>query len=273
MKKMNCEVFSMDIKKVRIGFIGFGNMGQAMAKGWLKKGEIKPSQICASARNFEKLKLNCQKTGVRPFETSNLVVENADVIILAVKPNQVKEVIEPIKNLLSRKIIISVAAGLTYEDLKDSLIEGTQLLCTIPNTPVSVSEGIIIAEKHHSIAKEYQRTLTELLFQLGRVEVVETEHLSIAGTLAGCGPAFASMFIEALTDGAVKYGLPREEAYRLASQMMIGTGKMQLESNAHPGVMKDAITSPGGTTIKGVAALEQNGFRGSIISALDAIEG
>ncbi len=97
--------------------------------------------------------------------------------------------------------------------------------------------------------------------------------MSVAGTLAGCGPAFAAMFIEALADGAVKYGLSRADAYRLASQMLAGTGKMQLKTNEHPGVMKDAVTSPGGTTIKGVAALEENGFRNAIIKAMDAIEG
>ncbi len=104
------------------------------------------------------------------------------------------------------------------------------------------------------------------------VEVVDARHLGIAGTLSGCGPAFTAMFIEALSDGAVLHGLPRELSYQLASQMVVGTGKLQISTKRHPGAMKDAVCSPGGTTIKGVTALEQKGFRSAVIGAIDAIE-
>lgn len=267
------EVEYMDSKTAKIGFIGFGNMGQAMAQGWINEGDLEPSRFSASARNFEKLKENCSQLGVQPFETSAEVVEHSDILVLAVKPYQIKDLVEPLKEALHDKIIISVAAGYAYKMLKELFLEGTSLISTIPNTPVSIGEGIVVAEQNHSLSLEEEKIVTALLEKLGVVEFIETDQLSIAGTLAGCGPAFASMFIEALADGAVKYGLPRKEAYRLASQMLAGTGKLQLETDQHPGAMKDAVTSPGGTTIKGVAALEENGFRNAVIQALDAIEG
>ena len=263
----------MAIKKIKIGIIGFGNMGQAMAQGWINSNKIKSQQILTNARNIEKLTMNSKKIGAVPYQDINQLVSDADVIVLAVKPYQIQTVIEPIKESLQSKIIISVAAGVNYVDFKNMVLEGTSHISTVPNTPVSIGEGITIAESTHSLSTEEESLVTELLSLLGIVEFVETNQLSIAGTLAGCGPAFASMFIEALADGAVKYGLPRAEAYRLASQMLVGTGKMQLRTNEHPGVIKDAVASPGGTTIKGITELEQKGFRGAVISAIDAIEG
>lgn len=263
----------MDIKKLKIGIIGFGNMGQAMAQGWINSNKIKPQQILTNARNIEKLTMNSKKIGAVPYQDIYQLVSDADVIVLAVKPYQIQTVMEPIKEFLQSKIIISVAAGVNYVDFKNMILEGTSHISTVPNTPVSIGEGITVVEKTHSLSNEEENIVIELLSLLGIVEFVETDQLSIAGTLAGCGPAFASMFIEALADGAVKYGLPRAEAYRLASQMLVGTGKMQLKTNNHPGSMKDAVASPGGTTIKGITELEQKGFRGAVISAIDAIEG
>ena len=263
----------MDINHVKIGIIGFGNMGQAMAQGWIGSKKVKPVQILTNGRNIEKLTRNSEKIGAIPYEDVNQLVADADIIVMAVKPYQIQTVIEPIKKLLQSKIILNVAAGVNYVDLKNIILKGTSHISLVPNTPVSIGEGITIAESTHSLSTEEEHLVTELLSLLGIVEFVETNQLSVAGTLAGCGPAFASMFIEALADGAVKYGLTRAEAYRLASQMLVGTGKMQLVTNEHPGVMKDAVSSPGGTTIKGITALEQNGCRGAVISAIDAIEG
>lgn len=263
----------MDIKQLKIGIIGFGNMGQAMAQGWVDSTKVKPEQILTNARNIEKLTVNSEKIGAVPYENVNQLVSDADIIVLAVKPFQIQAVVKSLQEALQSKIIISVAAGVNFVDYQSMVLEGTSHISTVPNTPVSIREGITIAEKTHSLSNDEEALVTELLSLLGIVEFVGTNQLSIAGTLAGCGPAFASMFIEALADGAVKYGLTRDEAYRLASQMLVGTGKMQLKTNEHPGAMKDAVASPGGTTIKGVTELEQKGFRGAVISALDAIEG
>lgn len=263
----------MSIQNLKVGIIGFGNMGQAMANGWVQSGKIKPENILTTARNIEKLKMNSKAIGVNPYEQVEALVDDADIIVLAVKPYQIETVTKPIKNKLQNKVIISVAAGVNHADFQKLLLDGTMHVSTIPNTPVSIGEGITIIEKTHTLSETSEALVSELLSLLGTVEFVETEQLSIAGTLAGCGPAFASMFIEALADGAVKYGLAREEAYRLASQMIAGTGKLHLATGKHPGEMKDAVSSPGGTTIKGITELEQKGFRGAVISAIDAIEG
>lgn len=263
----------MNINNMKIGIVGFGNMGQAMAKGWVEKGGIPANHISASARDYNKLKNNCEKIGIKAVHSSLEMVKASDVIVLAVKPYQIEAVVAPLIDELQRKIIISVAAGYTNEMYQGILLDNTAVLCTIPNTPVTIGEGIVVAENNHSLSDNDLNEITVLLEKLGRVEFVETSQLDIAGTIAGCGPAFASLFIEALGDAAVKYGLSRKEAYQLASQMLVGTGKMHLETGEHPGAMKDAVTSPGGTTIKGVSALEANGFRSAVISAIDAIEG
>lgn len=263
----------MDLTNVNVGFIGFGNMAQALAEGWIKTGALQPGQLYASARSLEKLKRNTDALGIHVCDTTKEAAEQADVIILAVKPYQIEDVVAPIKELLQEKIVVSVAVNYPFAQFEKIFLSGTSHLSTIPNTPVSIGEGITIFENTHSLSEEEYRLVDSLFSAVGLVQPVETEQLGIAGTLAGCGPAFASMFLEALADGAVKHGLSRQAAYQLASQMIAGTGKLQLETGAHPGAMKDAVTSPGGTTIKGVSALEKNGFRGTVIDALDAIEG
>lgn len=262
----------MKDENIKIGFVGYGNMGQAMATGWVTKGAINPKNIYASARDFKKLQGNCAQIGIQAVESSERLVQEVDLVILAVKPYQIEAVVTPIKEILQDKIILSVAAGFTYAMFEKILLKGTAHISSIPNTPVSIGEGITIIEEKHSLSKQEFEILNHLLEKLGFVQKIETAQLDTAATLAGCGPAFASLFIEALADGAVKYGLSRQDAYQLASQMITGTGKMQLETKEHPGVLKDQVTSPGGTTIKGVAALEENKFRHAVIAAFDAIE-
>lgn len=263
----------MTLDKIKIGFLGFGNMAQAMAQGWIRPGNLKPDSLYATARNLEKLRNNTEALGIHAVDSTKEMIQEVDIVVLAVKPYQIQSVVEPIKDLLKDKIIFSVAANFTFDMFQEFLSDEYSHVSSVPNTPVSIGEGIIVVEEKHSLSNKEWKTLEEALQMLGLVQKVPTDQLSIAGTLAGCGPAFASLFLEALADGAVKYGLSRAGAYTLASQMMSGTGKMYLETNEHPGVMKDKVTSPGGTTIKGVAALEEHGFRNAVIQAFDAIEG
>lgn len=263
----------MTLDKIKIGFLGFGNMAQAMAQGWIRPGNLKPDSLYATARNLEKLRNNTEALGIHAVDSTKEMIQEVDIVVLAVKPYQIQSVVEPVKDLLKNKIIFSVAANVAFEMFQEFLSEDHSHISSVPNTPVSIGEGIIVVEEKHSLSNKEWKTLEEALQMLGLVQKVPTDQLSIAGTLAGCGPAFASLFLEALADGAVKYGLSRADAYTLASQMMSGTGKMYLETNEHPGVMKDKVTSPGGTTIKGVAALEEHGFRNAVIQAFDAIEG
>lgn len=262
----------LDAKNVKIGFIGFGNMAQAMAAGLLLRQAVQPGQLYACAKNWEKLRGNTEPRGMHPCRDAAELVNSCDLVVVAVKPYLVADVLAPVKEQLAGKIVVSVAAGKPFAAYEEILAPGTHHLSTVPNTPISVGEGVIACESRHSLSEEEWALFCDIFGKAALIVPVDTAQLSIAGTLAGCGPAFAAMFIEALADGAVKQGLPRALAYQLASQMVVGTGKLQLATGAHPGAMKDAVCSPGGTTIVGVAALERRGFRGAVIDAIDEIE-
>lgn len=257
---------------MKIGFIGFGNMAQALAEGFIRCGAAQADEIGACARDGAKLRRNTEPRGFRAFDDAAAVADFADMVIVAVKPHQVEQVLAPVRKRLSRKIVVSVAAGWTFEGYETILEPGTAHLSTVPNTPVAVCEGIFVCERRHSLDDAQWQRVEALLSHVGLVLQVDTSLLGIAGTVCGCGPAFVCLFIEALADAAVKYGIPRTEAYRMTSQMLVGTGKLQLASGCHPGAMKDAVCSPGGTTIVGVAELERKRFRGAVIDAVDAIE-
>ncbi|WP_195460196.1 pyrroline-5-carboxylate reductase [Alistipes sp. D31t1_170403_E11] len=257
---------------MHIGFIGFGNMAQAMAGGFVRSGAVQPGDIGACARDRAKLQRNTEPQGFRAFDDVAAVAGFADVVIVAVKPYQVEAVLAPVKDLLAGKIVVSVAAGVTFDDYERILAPGTRHLSTIPNTPVSVCEGIVVCERRHSLSDAEWQEVKALLSKIGLVLQMDTALLNISSAVCGCGPAFVAMFIEALGDAGVKHGIPRADAYRMASQMIVGTGKLQLATGLHPGAMKDAVCSPGGTTIVGVAELERKGFRGAVIDAVDAIQ-
>lgn len=252
----------------KIGFIGYGNMAQAIAAGLVLNKVIKPSNIFANAKHYDKLCKNAKKLKINPVKNLSDLVLKVDCVIVAVKPQQVKEIILPLKN----KVIISVAAGLQYNFYQEILLKNTAHISTIPNIAISVGQGIIICENKHSLLNKQLKQFKSIFSKIALVEFVETSQFSVAGTLSGCSPAFTAIYLEALADGVVKYGLPRSKAYKIASKMIIGTGKIYLENEVHPGIIKDSICSPGGSTIKGVAALEENGFRGSIIKAIESIE-
>lgn len=260
-----------DINNVKIAFIGFGNMASAMADGWIRSGKLRPEQLGASSRRFDVLKAKTEARGMRAFEDNRAAALWADVVVIAVKPYLVREVTAPIADVLAGKTVLSVAVNLLFEDYEKILAPGTHHLSTLPNTPVAVNEGIVVCEARHSLSDEESTLAHELFNLLGLAVDVDAKAMPAAGTVSGCGPAFAAMFIEALADGAVRHGVPRAAAYQLASQMLAGTAKLQLATGAHPGVMKDAVCSPGGTTIVGVAALERRGFRSAVMDSIDAI--
>ena len=262
----------MDARDVRIGFMGFGNMASAMADGWIASGAIAGDRMCACAGRYDALVERCDRRGMRAMRTAAEVAAAADVLVVAVKPYMIEGVLGPIAGALAGKVVLSVAAGwdcAAYE----RVIPGTRHLSTVPNTPVAINEGVIACEKASTLTDDDRTLLFELLALLGKAVEVETRLLSVAGTVGGCAPAFVAMVIEALGDAAVKHGIPRATAYEIVSQMMVGTARLQLETGQHPGAMKDAVCSPGGTTIKGVAELERCGMRSAFISAIDAIEG
>lgn len=261
------------IENIKIGFIGFGNMAQAIVTGLLDKQVIPSENLYACAKNMEKLKRNTDARGMNACKNARELVEKSDMVIIAVKPYMIPEVMEPLMDDLEGKIVVSLAAGYSFEKYEKIFKANTHHISTIPNTPVSIGEGIIVCENRHSLTEEEVRIFESIFSEIAILPFVDTKLLSVAGTVSGCGPAFVSMFLEALGDAGVKHGLPRDLAYRLAGQMIAGTGKMQVTTGTHPAVMKDAVCSPGGTTIRGVAALEKAGMRSAIIEAIDAIEG
>ena len=253
---------------MKVGFIGFGNMAQALAAGLAASGALQPGQIGACARDRAKLHRNTEPHGFLAFDDAAGVAGFADVVVVAVKPYQVEAVLAPVKGMLAGKVVVSVAAGMTFDRYEEILAPGTHHLSTIPNTPVAVCEGIVVCERRHSLSEAEWQSVQALLSHVGLVVTVDTAQLGIAGTVCGCGPAFVAMFIEALADGGVACGLPRAKAQEYAAQMVLGSAKLVLESGKHPGALKDAVCSPGGSTIQGVRVLEEHGLRGAVMDAV-----
>lgn len=262
----------MDVHDVKIGFIGFGNMAQAMADGWIASGAVPAGHLYACAGHYDALTARTAARGMQACRDAAELAAAVDVVVVAIKPHLIEEVLVPLAARLQQIPFISVAAGwdcAAYE----RLLPGTRHLSTIPNTPVSIGEGVIACERTTTLGSEEAALAHDLLGLLGTTVEVETRLLSVAGTVGGCSPAFIAMVIEALGDAAVKHGIPRATAYEMVSQMVAGTAKLQLKTGQHPAAMKDAVCSPGGTTIKGVAELERCGLRSAFIRAIDAIEG
>ena len=252
-----------------LGFIGCGNMAQAMMKGIIAKGIFAPDQIIASRRN-EKALLEVQsELGIQTTTDNREVAEKADIIILAVKPFQFADVIDQIKDLVTTdKLVISIAAGQTIANIEALFGKEVRLVRTMPNTPALVMEGATGMCFNKQIREEDKKTAVELFESFGVVAVVAESMIDIVIGVSGSSPAYVFMFIEAMADGGVRLGLPRDVAYRLASQTLIGAGMMQKETQLHPGILKDQVCSPGGITIKGVETLEENGFRNAVLKAI-----
>lgn len=261
-----------ELETTRIGFIGFGNMASAMADGLIRSGRVPAENLFACAKDFERLQARTDARGMHACRDAAELAGSVDLLVIAIKPHLIEGVLPGISAELADTPFISVAAG--WDSARyEALVPGTRHLSTVPNTPVSICEGVIACESTDTLAAEEAELADELLGCLGSVVKVESSLLSVAGTVGGCGPAFIAMVIEALGDAAVKHGIPRASAYEMVSQMVAGTAKLQLETGAHPGAMKDAVCSPGGTTIRGVAELEAAGLRSAFIRAIDAIEG
>lgn len=256
---------------MKIGFLGMGNMAQAIAAGFIYSGKIDGTDVYAYAPNQEKLKANASKIGFIPAPTPKAMVQSAEVIIIACKPYQIKEALEEIRESLIGKTIVSVAAGWVFDSFYEILGDEVKIQCIMPNTPSMVGEGVLLFERKNSLDDAVRVEIRDMFGCLGIVEDIPTNLMGIGGAISGCGPAFMDMIIESYADAAVKYGIPRPLAYKLVSQTMLGSAKLQLQSGTHPGALKDAVCSPNGTTICGVAALEKAGLRSACIESIDAI--
>ena len=251
------------------GFIGTGNMGGALARA--VSNACDKGQILLANRNIQKAKEIADEIGAKTSD--NTAIANlCKYIFLGVKPQMIKDVLEEIKpTLLARKgqgVIVSMAAGVSTESICDMLGFNAPVIRIMPNTPVSVGKGIVLCCKNKWVSDEdFDRVCNALKFS-GYVDKLDEKLIDGATAVAGCGPAFAYMFIEALADGGVSCGLPREKAIEYAAKMLEGSAYLASESNCHTAYLKDCVCSPGGSTIQGVIALEEGSFRASVIDAV-----
>lgn len=255
----------------RIGFIGMGNMGRAIAQGFARSGMVAPAQLYAYAPHQDRLAQSARAIGFTPCASLAELAASSDVCILCCKPYQIEEVLQVLGEALAGKALLCVAAGWSFARFAPLLGSDVRVQCIMPNTPAMVGEGVLLFEQENSLAPAERAQLMELFGSLGLVHELPARLMGIGGTITGCGPAFVDLFLEAFADAAVKYGIPRAEAYALVSQMVLGSAKLQLETAQHPGVLKDAVCSPGGTTIKGVCALERAGLRAACMDAVDTV--
>ncbi|MCQ2596735.1 MAG: pyrroline-5-carboxylate reductase [Treponema sp.] len=263
----------------KLGFIGMGNMAQALAGGFLKSGLVASENVFAYAPNYEKLCKNAEKIGFNACKTLNDVVSACDTLIMACKPYQIEGVLKEIRGSLMGKTLVSVAAGWDYAkyaavlSIEPSPVTGEycRFQFVMPNTPALVGEGVLLFEEKNSLDEAEKAEIIKLFEATGTVAFLPSNLMGIGGAVTGCGPAFVDLFMEAYADAAVKYGIPRPTAYKLISQMVLGSAKLQKDTGEHPGVLKDNVCSPNGTTIRGVATLEEKGFRNACIKSIDAI--
>ena len=249
----------------KIGFIGMGNMASAIAGGIIKSNFIEGNRVYAFDIDQEKLMKMNHEFNLISCESEIDLVEKVDLVVLAIKPNIVDEVIVKIKDKLDDKAVISIVAGYDNEKFNQLLLPSTRHLSVMPNTPALVLKGMTLLEKENSLTVTELEFVVEMFSSIGEVLILPSYQMKAGGSISGCGPAFVYMFIEAMADGGVSLGLPRDVAYKLASQTLIGSGMMQKETAMHPGILKDQVCSPGGITIKGVEALEENGDRKSVV--------
>jgi pyrroline-5-carboxylate reductase len=263
----------------KIGFIGMGNMAKAMAIGFIRSGKLAASDMGAFAPNQEKLAKNAAEVGFKPYADIESLIDDYDVIIMACKPYQIESVLAQqtpkgtVRDLLAGKVLLSVAISWDLAKYVPLVDPSTRVQYILPNTPAQVCEGVFIVEKDSTLTEDDSTWLADLLGACGTVVTMPAHLIGPGSAVAGCGPAFASMMLEAMADAAVKLGVQRADAYKLAAQMVVGTGKLMLETGEHPGAMKDAVCSPGGTTIRGVIALERAGMRAAFMDAVEAASG
>lgn len=257
------------LKDKRIVFIGAGSMGQALIKGLLETGLVERENLAASARSQKTLDGLARDFSIQTYSDNKVMVEKADIIILAVKPQVIGQVLQELKNVItSRQLVISIAAGINLAYLESNLAAQVPVIRVMPNTPCLVREGACGVSLGTYVGDELGKLVEELLSAVGKVVVVPEKLLNAVTGLSGSGPAYIYLAIEALADGGVREGLPRNQALTLAAQTVLGAAKMVLETGEHPGVLKDKVTSPAGTTIEAVASLEKDGLRSALIRAV-----
>jgi pyrroline-5-carboxylate reductase len=254
-----------------VGFLGAGQMATALAKGWAAAGLLDADKSLASDPVPAARERFAAATGVRAVEANAPVVAGCDVLVLAVKPQTMVAVLGEVRpHLTPRHLVISIAAGVTLRQLAAGLGDAVRLVRVMPNTPCLVGASAAGFAAGPTATAADTQLVADLFDAVGRAFPVGEHLLDAVTGLSGSGPAFVYVFIEALADGGVRVGLPRDVALALAAQTVLGSAKMVLDTGTHPAALKDAVASPGGTTIAGLHALERAGFRAAAMDAVRA---
>ena len=250
------------------GFIGTGSMGGVLAQCCAKV--VEPEHILLSNRTRAKAMALAEKLGAQCSDNETIAAK-CDVVFLGVKPQMMEALLAPLKFSLDERpgrfVLCSMAAGLSIARIQEMAGEDFPVIRIMPNTPASVGEGMIQYCSSNVTAEE-EEAFRKIMAPAGRLDAVPENLIDAASCVSGCGPAWVYQFIEALADGGVACGLPRAKAQEYAAQMVLGSAKLVLESGQHPGALKDAVCSPGGSTIQGVRVLEEHGLRGAVMDAV-----
>ncbi len=260
----------MNLKEKKIGFLGAGNMAEALIRGLIKTGLIGPEAIFASDVRRDRLEELGKLYGIHTLSDNGLLVKRADVVILAVKPQVIREVTEEVRPAIKRDtLVISIAAGVSTETLRRLLPDSVRLIRVMPNTPALVLEGATAVARAAGLDPGDLELAHEIFSAVGKVVILDEALLDAVTGLSASGPAYVALVIEALADGGVRAGLDRQTAMTLAIQTVLGSARLLLETGKHPAELKDMVSSPGGTTIAGIQALEEGGLRSALINAVE----
>ncbi|KAF5737653.1 pyrroline-5-carboxylate reductase-like [Tripterygium wilfordii] len=264
------EVVPIPVDTYKLGFIGAGKMAESIAKGVVSAGVLPPSRICTAVHSNQSRRDAFQSFDVSVLSDNSAVVEDSDVVVFSVKPQVAKAVILQLKPMLTkRKLLVSVAAGVKLKDLQE-WAGNDRFIRVMPNTPAAVGEAASVMSLGGTATVEDGELIAKLFGSVGKIWRADEKLFDAITGLSGSGPAYIFLAIEALADGGVAAGLPRELALGLASQTVLGAASMASKAGKHPGQLKDDVASPGGTTIAGIHELEKAGFRGILMNAVVA---
>ncbi len=258
----------------KLGFIGGGNMAEAMIKGLITASFIEAKSIIVSDVVSERLDFLHSEYKVKVSQDNREVVEKSDIVVLAVKPQSIRKVLEGVNDLeFGKKLIISIAAGVPISTIESVLCQGrnkkASIVRTMPNTPALVQEGVTAISAGSHATKQDIKVAHRVFEAVGRTVDVDEGQLDAVTGLSGSGPAYIFMIIEALSDAGVKMGLSRDVSNILTIQTVLGSAKLARETGKHPGELKDMVTSPGGTSISGLHTLEAGGLRTALMDAVE----
>lgn len=255
------------MRKYILGFVGAGNIAEAIISGAVSKGSVDKDKLYIFDIDKQKTSKLVENLGIMSADSVNSLCKNCDIIVFAVKPNILEKVLDEVKDIIDGKTIVSIAAGWSADKIKSVIGRDKKVLRLMPNTPILVGEGMNVFETPSNADKEVVSFIESVFSSIGKVEHVPAKLMDAVTAISGSGPAYVFMFIEALSDAGVLCGLPRDMSTALAAQTVMGAAKMVQDTEMHPGALKDAVCSPGGTTIEAVQSLEQDGLRSAVINA------